>query len=77
MMNGIKQVEFLTFNDKLYQVYRRYPVEGIKEQHVLDVRDGWFCDTVLKTRTRGFPEYVFLRECPDAKIIEDDTNSET
>jgi hypothetical protein len=73
-MNGIKQIEYLTFNDKLYQVYRRFPIDGIKKDHVLDVRDAWFCDTVLKTSTRGFPEYVFLRECPDAEIIEEIPN---
>lgn len=73
-MNGVKQIEFLTFNDKLYKVYRRFPIEGIKQDHVLDVRDMWHCDTVLKTSSRGFPEYVFLIECPDAKIIEEISN---
>jgi len=70
-MRGVKHTEFLTFNDKLYIVHRRIPKGVIKENHILDVRDAWHCDTVLKTRNEDIETYVFLFECPDAVIVED------
>jgi len=63
--------ELLTFNDKLYKVHRKIPKGVIKEKHILDVRDAWHCDTVLKTRNQQEEVYVFLFECPDAEIIEE------
>ena len=70
-MNGVKHIEFLTFNDKLYKVHRRIPKGVIKENHILDVRDAWHCDTVLKTKNQDKEVYVFLFECPDAEIIDE------
>ena len=70
-MQGIKQIEFLNFNDKLYQVYRKVPKSAIKEKHILDVRDAWHCDTVLKTKDNGEETLVFVNECSDAVIVED------
>lgn len=75
-MHGVKCREFLNFNDKLYIVYRRIPKGVIKEKHVLDVRDMWHCDTVLKTRNQEQEELIFLIECPDAEIIEEIPYSE-
>ena len=43
--------EFMTFNDILYKIYRKIPKGTIKEAHILDVRDMWHCDKVLKTRS--------------------------
>ena len=70
-MNKVLRTELLTFNDKLYKVHRRIQKESIKEKHVLDVRDAWHCDTVLKTKNQEQEVYVFLIECPDAEIIEE------
>ena len=70
-MPGIKQIEFLNFNNKLYKVYRKIPKESIKENHILDVRDAWHCDTVLRTKNQGEEVLVFVFECPDAEIIEE------
>ena len=70
-MSKILRTELLTFNDKLYKVYRRIRKGAIKENHVLDVRDAWHCDTVLKTKNQDQEVYVFLFECPDAEIIEE------
>ena len=70
-MFGIKHTEFLTFNNTLYQVHRKIPKGVIKENHILDVRDAWHCDTVLRTKNQGEEMLVFVNECPDAVIVED------
>ena len=70
-MSKVLRTELLTFNDKLYKVHRRIPKGVIKEDHILDVRDAWHCDTVLKTKNQDEEVYVFLFECPDAEIIEE------
>ena len=73
-MFGVKHIEYLTFNDKLYQVYRKIRKGRVKEAHILDVRDAWHCDTVLKKRINGEEILFFLVECPDAVIVEDIPN---
>jgi len=70
-MHGVKHIEFLNFNDKLYQVRRKIPKGTIKETHILDVRDAWHCDTVLRTKNQGEEMLLFVNECPDAVIVED------
>ena len=70
-MFGIKKIEYLTYKDTLYQVYRRIPKGVIKEKHVLDVRDAWHCDIVLRTKNKDEETLIFLVECPDAEIIEE------
>jgi len=70
-MFGAKHIEFLTFNDTLYRVFRKVPKIGIKEDHILDVRDAWHCDTVLRTKNEGEEMLVFVHECPDAVIVEE------
>lgn len=66
-----KHIEFLNFNDKLYRVYRRIPKNRITDGHVLDVRDLWHCDMVLKTKTQEEEMFLFLMEISDAEIIND------
>ena len=73
-MFGVKHIEYLTFNDKLYQVYRKIRSEAVKDEHILDVRDAWHCDTVLKKRIQNEVILFFLVECPDAVIVEDTPN---
>ena len=69
-MFGVKHIEYLTFNDKLYQVYRKIRKESIKSNHILDVRDAWRCDTVLKKKINDEDILFFLVECSDAVIVE-------
>jgi hypothetical protein len=70
MLSG-KCMEFVTYQDKLYQVYRRISKDRIKEGHILDVRDAWHCDTVLKNKNQDEDILLFLIEIPDAVIVED------
>ena len=77
-MNKVICTEFMTYNGKLYKIYRKIPKGVIKEEHILDVRDAWFCDKVLKTKNhdRSKEIYLFLVECPDAVIIENREESQ-
>jgi hypothetical protein len=70
MLSG-KCMEFVTYQDKLYWVYRRINKDRIKEGHVLDVRDGWHCDIVLKNKNQDEDILLFLIEIPDAVVVED------
>lgn len=70
-MFGVKKIEYLTYKDKLYQVYRRIPKEQINENRVIPVRDAWHCDMVLRTKNKDDEMLIFLVECPDAEIIEE------
>jgi len=69
--------ELMTYNDTLYQIYRKVRKGEIKENHILDVRDMWNCDKVLKTRNKTEEMYLFLIECPDAIIIDEDAPTPT
>jgi len=73
-MFGVKCTEFLNFNGKLYQVIRKIPTGMVKENHILDVRDMWHCDTVLRTKNQGEETLVFVNEVKDAVIVEDTPN---
>ena len=70
MLSG-KCMEFVTYQDRLYQVYRRINKDRIKEGHILDVKDAWHCDIVLKNKNQDEDILLFLIEIPDAVIVED------
>jgi hypothetical protein len=64
-------VEKVNYQNKLYWVYRKINKNRIKEGNILDVRDYWHCDTVLKTKTQEEEMLIFLIEISDAIIVED------
>jgi ubiquitin C-terminal hydrolase len=69
-MLGSKHMEMVNYQDKLYWIYRKINKDRIKEGHILDVRDAWHCDTVLKTKNQEEDILLFLVEIPDAIIID-------
>ena len=75
-MLTLKGVETVTYQDKLYYVYRRFPKTGIKEGFVNDVKELWHCDVVLKKRNEDDETLIFLVEIPDAIIVEDSKDAE-
>lgn len=75
-MIGSKCLEFVNYQDKLYWVYRKISKESIKEGHILDVRDAWHCDIVLKSKNQDSDALIFLVEMPDAEIIENEKTEE-
>jgi len=68
----IPKYELVNFNDKLYYVYRTIPEEQVKEGWLNELKEHWMCDLVLKNKKINDNILVFLREIPDAEIIEDD-----
>lgn len=70
-MIGGKHIEFVNYQDKLYWVYRRINKEAIKEGHILDVKNAWHCDIVLRNKNQDTDTFIFLVEVPDAEIIEE------
>jgi len=63
--------ESITYNDKLYLVYRKINQNRIKEGRVNDLKTAWFCDIVVKNKSQDENVLLFLREISDAIIVED------
>lgn len=60
----------ITYQDKLYYIYRKVKVTHLKTEYVSDVKDFWLCDIVIKGRYQNEDEsFLFLREIPEAKIL--------
>ena len=70
-MLGSKCMEMVNYQDKLFWVYRKISKNRIKDGHILDVRDAWHCDTVLRTKNQGEEMLLFLMEISDAVIVDD------
>ena len=70
-MIGGKCMELVNYNDKLYQVYRKVNKDRINEGHILDVKELWHCDIVLKNKNQDADVLLFLIEIPDAVIVEE------
>jgi hypothetical protein len=62
--------ELLFFKDKLYYVYRKVKQSHLMENDINDLRDFWYCDTVLRTKNQEETLLVFLREITDATIVD-------
>lgn len=71
-MLNLKALEILTYQDKMYYVYRRFPRSKIKEGFINEVKELWHCDLVLKRRNEEDEILMFLVEIPDAVIIDDE-----
>lgn len=61
--------ELITYQNKLFWIYRRVKSTSIKEGYINDVRDFWKCDLVLKNRNMNDETLLFLREIEDATIV--------
>lgn len=72
-MYTTKGLEKVNYQNKLYYVYRKINANSIKDGHILDVRDAWHCDTVLKTKNQEEEMLIFLIEIPDAIIVDETT----
>lgn len=62
--------ELLRYQDKLFWIYRKIKQEFINEQYVQELREFWMCDLILKQKTSQGEVFIFLREIPEATIIE-------
>lgn len=70
-MLNLKALEILSYQNKLYYVYRRFPRSRIKEGFINEVKELWHCDLVLKKRNEDDEILMFLVEIPDAIIVDD------
>ena len=61
--------EMVTYQDKLFWIYRRVNPTHLKEDRVQDLKEFWHCDIVLKQKTSQNEVYMFLREIPEAEIV--------
>jgi hypothetical protein len=62
--------EYITYQDKLYWIYRKVKQSQIKEGSVTELKDFWMCDVVVKSRNQNDELLLFLREIEDALITE-------
>ena len=66
----LPKFEIIDYKDKLYYVYRKIKDKLIKQEGVNEIKEYWLCDIVLKNK-QGDETYLwFLREIPEAEVIE-------
>lgn len=62
--------ELINYNDKLYWVYRKVKQGRIPENFIVELRNHWGCDTVVRNKNQEETFLFFLREITDATIID-------
>jgi len=66
----LPKFEIIDYKDNLYYVYRKIKDKLIKQEGVNEIKEYWLCDIVLKNK-QGDETYLwFLREIPEAEVIE-------
>jgi hypothetical protein len=63
--------EMITYQDKLYWIYRKVRHSQVKEGSITDLRDFWMCDVVVRSKTQQDDTLLFLREIEEAKIVKE------
>lgn len=61
--------EFVSYQERLFWVYRRVRQDAVKENKIQDLKEFWHCDIVLKQKTSNSEVLMFLREIPEAEIV--------
>ena len=61
--------EFISYQEKLFWVYRRIKQDAVKENKIQELKEFWYCDIGLKQKTSNNEVLMFLREIPEAEII--------
>lgn len=61
--------EYVTYQDKLYWVYRKIKQSQVKEGFVSELKDFWMCDVTVRSKNQNDDLLLFLREIEDAKIV--------
>jgi hypothetical protein len=62
--------EYITYQDKLFWIYRKVKQSQIKDGSVTDLKDFWLCDVVVKSRNQNDELLLFLREIEEAIVTE-------
>ena len=62
--------ELITYQDKLYYIFKKMKPYQIKDGHVNDIKELWMCDVVVRGKQNNDDTLLFLREIPDAEIVD-------
>jgi hypothetical protein len=61
--------ELVTYQNKLYYIYKKLKQDRIKDGYVNDVKDFWSCDVVVRSRINNDDTLLFLREIEEATYV--------
>jgi hypothetical protein len=62
--------EFVNYQNRLFWVYRKVEQSKVNMDYINELKEFWYCDTVLKQKTSQSGEVLlFLREIPEAVVI--------
>jgi len=62
--------ELVQYQNKLYWVYRRVKQSHIKEGSINDLKEFWHCDVTVRNRNQNDEYLLFLREIPEAVLVD-------
>jgi len=62
--------DLVTYNDKLYWIYRKVKQNHIKENLIDELMKFWYCDFVLKIQNQEDILLVFLREITETTVVD-------
>lgn len=62
--------ELVKYQDRLYWIYRKVKATAIKDGCVNDVKEFWNCDVAVRNRIQNDDTILFLREIPEAKLVD-------
>jgi hypothetical protein len=63
--------ELVTYQNKLFYVYKKIKQDRIKDGYVNDIKDFWLCDVVVRSRMNNDDTLLFLREIEEAQVVRD------
>jgi hypothetical protein len=63
--------ELVTYQNKLFYVYKKIKQDRIRDGYVNDVKDFWSCDIVVKSRINNDETLLFLREIEEIQVERD------
>ena len=63
--------ELVTYQDRLYYIYKKLKPEKVKDGYINDLKDFWRCDVVVRNRINNDDTLLFLREIPEAELVKD------
>jgi hypothetical protein len=62
--------ETVTYQNKLYYIYRKVKSTQLKTEYVSELKEFWVCDIVIRGRHQNNDDvFLFLREISDAIVI--------
>ena len=63
--------ELVTYQNKLFYVFKKIKQDRIKDGYVNDLKDFWTCDVVVRSRVNNDDTLLFLREIVEAQLVKD------